>query len=613
MRGLCGWFTEGAADGARAASGEVLQRMLGASPVPVEAVESRAFPGAGLAVFGSVARPRLVELDGLFLAVAGHPRLLGGGGSRNADLAELARALITRGKEALADIGGDFALAAWDSRKQRGLLAVDRIGVHQLVYTRVGDALAFATTLDLLAGYPGATRTLSPQALYDYLYYHVVPGPQTVYAGMQRVPPGHCIEFGAGSTAAQPRPYWRMRFTEELDLPVDELKRQFTELLQASVREAAEGAASGAFLSGGTDSSTVSGTLGRVSGQPARTFSIGFDVPGYDETAYARIAARHFGCDHHEYYVTPKDVVETLPRVAASYDQPFGNASAVPAYHCARVARENGVLRMLAGDGGDELFGGNERYAKHHLLGLYGRVPSALRGGLIEPLVSLPGVGALAPLRKLRSYVEQAKPAMPARYESYNLLQHLGVGEVLTPEFQAAIDTGHPRQLLTEAHAPFAGDSLINQMLGIDLRFILADGDLPKVTHMCNLAGVDVTFPLLDDRIIDFSRQLPSDLKLRGTKLRWFFKQALLDFLPPEIITKQKHGFGLPVGHWLLEHKPLHDLAVDSINLLKPRGIVRPQFVNQLLDVKLKEHPGYFGTMVWILMMLGLWLDSRKL
>src|SRR4029453_16815832 len=141
-------------------------------------------------------------------------------------------------------------------------------------------------------------------------------------------------------------------------------KDEFISLLQAAVRDASEHARSGAFLSGGTDSSTVSGMLARASDAPAPTFSIGFDVPGYDEMAYARIAARHFGCEQHEYYVTPGDVVDAVPRIAASYDQPFGNASAIPTYYCAKLARESGISRLLAGDGGDELFGGNERYAK---------------------------------------------------------------------------------------------------------------------------------------------------------------------------------------------------------------------------------------------------------
>jgi asparagine synthase (glutamine-hydrolysing) len=546
------------------------------------------------------------------LAVVGHPRLRDDGG-RSADPSALLRTLQARGKDALADIGGDFALAAWDGQRRRGLMAVDRIGVHQLVYGRANGALAFASSLDMVGGYPGVRRDLSAQGLFDYLFYHVSPGPRTIFTDLCRVPPGHCIEFGAGA-AGEPRAYWSMQFNEQPGQPQDALKQEFVSLMQGAVQDAAGGDASGAFLSGGTDSSTVSGMLARAGKGPARTFSIGFDVAGYDEMEYARIAARHFGCEHHEYYVTPQDVVDAVPKIAASYDQPFGNASAVPTYYCAKLAREHGVTRLLAGDGGDELFGGNERYAKHHLLGLYQRVPEALKRFLIEPMaLSMPGTERIAPLRKLRSYVEQARPPMPQRYASYNLLMYLGQANVFTPEFLASVDPEHPQKLLAEAHAPYAGASLINQMLGIDLRFILADGDLPKVTHMCELAGVDVAFPMLDERVIEFSQRLAADLKLRGTTLRWFFKQALSDFLPPAVITKQKHGFGLPVGEWLIGHKPLFDLAADSIGTLRQRGIVQPRFIDELLATRLREHPAYFGTMVWVLMMLGLWLESRKL
>ena len=609
MRGLCGWFSDQAdADGPAA-----LQRMLAAEHARVVNAEWRCTPQAGLAIHGTAARPRLHESDGFLLAIVGHPRWCEGN-RRSADDADLLRALQTRGKDALSQIGGDFALAAWDSRRQRGLLAVDRIGVHPLVYGRSGRALAFGSSLDLVAGYPGVRTELSAQGIFDYLFYHVSPGPETIFSGLMRVPPGHCIEFDSNGVHA-PTAYWSMQFQERTNQSFDELKSEFVALLQAAVGEAAQGpGSSGAFLSGGTDSSTVSGMLARAGGGAPRTFSIGFDVEGYDEMEYARIAARHFGCEQHEYYVTPKDVVEAVPKIAASYDQPFGNASAIPTYYCAKFAREHGITRLLAGDGGDELFGGNERYAKQHLLSLYGRVPRALRSGLIEPLLmSTPGIGRVPPLRKLRSYVEQARPPMPQRYESYNLLMYLGNSSVFTPDFLSSVDTEHPRQLLAQAHAPYANASLINQMLGIDLRFILADGDLPKVTHMCELADMDVAFPLLDERLIEFSQRMPADLKLRGTTLRWFFKQALSDFLPPQIIKKHKHGFGLPVGAWLVGHPPLFDLAAHGVGMLRDRGIVRREFIDELFGARLREHSAYFGTMAWVLMMLGLWLESRGL
>jgi asparagine synthase (glutamine-hydrolysing) len=608
MRGLCGWFSTRTGEDGEA----LLDQMLAANRTPPVNPALKASAQAGLAVFGISARPRLLEDDGFLLAVVGHPHW-DEGGKRVEDDTVLLHGLRAQGKGALAQVSGDFALAAWDPRRRCGLLAIDRIGVHQLVYAPAGDSLAFASTLDALAGFPGVERRLTPQGIYDYLYYHVSPGPATIYEGLLRLPPGHCIEFGTGGVDV-PRAYWTMRFREEPGASPAALKEEFVALLETAVREAAGRSSSGAFLSGGTDSSTVTGMLARSSDGPARTFSIGFDVPGYDEMAFARIAARHFGCEQHEYYVTPGDVVDAVPRIAASYDQPFGNASAIPTYYCAKLARESGVDRLLAGDGGDELFGGNERYAKYHLLGLYQKVPRALRSYLVEPvMLSTPGLRHIPLVRKLQSYVQQARPPMPERYSSYNLLMHLGQENIFSAEFLSSIDVDRPQKLLADAFQPYANASLVNQMMGIDLRFTLADGDLPKVTNMCDLAGVDVAFPMLDDRIVEFSQRLTPDLKLRGTQLRWFFKQALCDLLPPEVITKEKHGFGLPVGAWLVDHKPLFDLAADGISCLRRRGIIQPRFIDELLDKRMREHAAYFGNMVWVLMMLGLWLDSRKL
>jgi asparagine synthase (glutamine-hydrolysing) len=326
---------------------------------------------------------------------------------------------------------------------------------------------------------------------------------------------------------------------------------------------------------------------------------------------YARIASRHFGTEHHEYYVTPDDVVDALPMIASAYDQPFGNASAVATYYCARLAKSDGVTRLLAGDGGDELFGGNTRYAKQYQLSLYEKLPASLRRTLIEPLLSARGSAAFPLVRKARSYVEQASRPMPARYDAYNLVERLGPQNVFTPEFLSCVDLGAPLTLIGETYGRFCRSSLINQMLGIDLKFTLADNDLPKVTRMCELAGVEVAFPLLDEAVVELSSHLPANLKLRGTALRYFFKEALRDFLPGEILVKQKHGFGLPVGAWLTEHRGLSALAGDCLSSLKARDIIAPTFIDQLLQEHIRAHPAYFGTMAWVLMMLELWFQKH--
>ena len=205
-----------------------------------------------------------------------------------------------------------------------------------------------------------------------------------------RLLPGEYLIYRKGRIETQR--YWEMQFLEDRKRPFQELKEDFLGVLRSSVREAAGGEEVGAFLSGGTDSSTIAGMLGEVTGEPARTYSIGFDASGYDEMAYARIAAKHFGTRHREYYVTPDDIVTAIPQIAAVFDQPFGNSSAVPAFYCARMARDDGLSRMLGGDGGDELFGGNTRYAKQYLFSLYEQVPRLLRKAIIEPVVlGIPG------------------------------------------------------------------------------------------------------------------------------------------------------------------------------------------------------------------------------
>ena len=365
------------------------------------------------------------------------------------------------------------------------------------------------------------------------------------------------------------------------------------------------------FLSGGTDSSTVAGMISLASGRQAATYSIGFDAQGYDEMEFARLAAKHFKTEHHEYYVTPADLVRSIPAMAAHYDQPFGNSSALPAYYCAKMAREDGVSKLLAGDGGDELFGGNTRYSKQRVFGWYDYMPDFLQKGLMEPVLGTRAAAAIPLTRKAGSYVEQARVPMPDRLQMYNLMTRLGVAEVLTPGMMAQIDTTLPLQLQREVWQANSQCSHLNQELAFDWRFTLAESDLPKVAGATRFADISVGYPMLDDRLLAFSLKLPTAYKLKGLKLRWFFKEALRGFLPDDILTKKKQGFGLPFGVWANQTPALKALAKDSLESLAARGIVRSDFVQSLLTVRLAEHPGYFGEMVWILMMLEQWLAAK--
>ncbi len=541
-------------------------------------------------------RPRFVEPRVAALAAQRGPAFA---------CAELVRA---KGADAPAGIRGHYALAAIDLGARRVTLATDRFAVFPVFYGAGSGRFAFADRAAELR--LGREPELDPQAIYDYLHFHVVPAPRTVFRDVFRLEGADVIV--ADAAGERRRRYWTPRFAADGAADVAALKGELRTRVRQAVAREADGERVGCFLSGGTDSSTVAGMLGEVTRRPARTFAIGFDAEGYDEMKYARIAARHFATEHHEHYLTPEELVRSIPEVAAHFDQPFGNSSALPAYYCARMARAAGVGKLLAGDGGDELFGGNTRYAKQKLFAAYAAVPGALRRGVVEPLLlRLPGTGRLPLIRKLASYVRQARTPMPERMEAYNLLARLGVAEVLEPGFLALVDPGAPAEAQRETYAAGAGESLVDRMLEYDWKYTLADNDLPKVCGAAALAGVRVGFPFLADEVVDFSLALPASLKVKGLRLRHFFKEALRGFLPDATIAKRKHGFGLPFGVWLARHAGLRELAGESLARLATRGIVRSDFLDALLERKLAEHPAFYGEMVWILMMLEQWLAAR--
>ena len=509
------------------------------------------------------------------------------------------------GTKAAERVAGDFAVALREPGG-RVFLAVDRFAIRSLCYRQLGEQLLFAERADQLAD---STTEIDPQAIFDYLYAHAIPSPRTIYKGIYRVPPAHAVLFENNRLTVAP--YWLPAFDERAPQSFDQLRDQFRALLQQATARQLDGGKAGCFLSGGTDSSTVAGMIGLAHGAPAATYSIGFEAEGYDEMAFARIAAGRYNTEHHGYYVTPDDLAHSIPMVAASYDQPFGNSSALPAYYCAKMAKDDGVTRILAGDGGDELFGGNTRYAKQRLFDCYQHIPGGIRQGLMEPLLGSKLAGSLPLVRKAASYVEQASVPMPDRLQMYNLITRLGLAQTLTTDFLAQVNISSPLQHQRQVWAAAQTASNTNRELAFDWRYTLAESDLPKVCGTTRLAGLDVGFPMLDDDLLAFSMHLPVDYKLKGLKLRWFFKEALRGFLPDEIITKKKQGFGLPFGVWLTRHEALRKLASESVHGLADRGILRRDFVETLLARHLFEHPGYYGEMIWISMILEQWLRAH--
>ncbi len=516
--------------------------------------------------------------------------------------------------DCLNSLKGAFFIVIMDHKRQRCIAATDRLGQISVYYTHDSAGFVIANRASLVLSLSNADSAIREQGIYNYIYFHMVPAPETIYRGVRKLQAGHCLI--ATHNQLEVKRYWAPTFEEKPSDSIDALGNELRDILTRSVARALPGSASstGSFLSGGLDSSSVTGALSSLGNYPA--FSIGFAAEGYDEIEFARLTASHFGVSLNEYYVTPEDVVSALPLVATSYEEPFGNSSALPAYFCAKLAAKHGVDLLLAGDGGDELFAGNERYGKQLLFEYYQRLPGFLRRGLLEPLCfRLPD--ALPYASKARSYITQANIALPERLQTYNFLHQFDPDQLFQQDLLQEITRHEPKELQQDVYNTPKDASELNRMLFLDWQFTLADNDLRKVNHMCALAGIEVRYPMLDDELLEFACRIPSHWKLKSnlrdsnSGLRHFYKRSLSGWLPQRTIDKNKKGFGLPFGVWMRDHKPLQDMAYDTLTDIKQRHLFRPEFIDQAINQHRQGHAAYYGELIWVLMVLELWLAKH--
>ncbi len=515
------------------------------------------------------------------------------------------------GLDFVSYLKGAFSIALIDQNKKCTILALDPIGQKSLYYGRTQKGIVFGSMLSDVVSHPEINSGISHQTVFDYVYFHHCPSPRTIYEDLSKLEGGQIIVFEQGSLRV--KYFVKSVFLEEPLVSEEESCTKLRSTLASSVKQLAlNSEKTGAFLSGGLDSSTISGLLAQVYPGRCKTFSIGFPVDGYDETEYARIAANHFNTQRHEYCLTPEDTLSSIKKIASFYDEPFGNSSAIPTYYCAKLAKENGVERLLAGDGGDELFAGNERYLKQLLFERYKYIPVPLRTVINSMLNKTPNLLLENKLiYKAKRYVDQASIPLPDRLQDYNFLHRHSAREVFTDDFLSDVNENIPIQLLRESYNRPENASALNRMLVMDWKTTLHDSDLVKVNKMCDLAGVDVVYPMLDSAVVDLSRKIPSSVKTKNGQLRGFFKQAFSDFLPKEILNKPKHGFGLPFGVWVKDVKPLREFAYDSVSDLGQRHYIKKSFLDHAIRMHQNVHASYYGELIWVLMMLEQWFATR--
>jgi asparagine synthase (glutamine-hydrolysing) len=499
---------------------------------------------------------------------------------------------------------GGFSVVVWDKNQRRLFAAVDAFGIKRLAWYASADSVLIATRADALrAATP--PLTINPRTIANVLNFSSSLGPETIFKEVHRLAPGTTLI--ANDAGVRTDVFWMMQYGLGTESSEESLGQELEAVLQESVRVHATGVSPiGAFLSGGTDSSTVVGLLTRLFGEGLDAFSIGFQEAGFSELEYAAVAARAFRARHHTYLVTARDTLEALPHIVRSFDEPFGNSSAVATYFCARLAASAGVRTLLAGDGGDELFGGNERYAVDKIFESYFLLPAWLRRGVVEPAARLP-----LPVirRRARGYLRRAHMRGVERMLSFQFLRTHDPTHVFEDGFLRALEDYTVLDIPARHYAFAPARDHLDRLLYVDMKITLADNDLPKVTCMSQLAGIRTRFPFLDRDIAEFSGRIPAGLKVNGFQKRYLFKRAFRRLLPREILQKKKHGFGIPVALWMRSDPGLRDLAQDTLRSSRAlaRGYFRRAFIEDLFTKHQSGTDTYYGDTLWTFLMLELW------
>ncbi len=522
----------------------------------------------------------------------------------HSDTEAIVHAYEEYGRDCVEHLRGMFAFAIWNEKTRELFIARDRVGKKPLYYTTTSTGtLIFGSELKSLGEFPGFAREINLEALDAYLTFGYVPDPLTIFQGVHKLAPGHCLSFKDGEVSL--RQYWDFPYAEpqpepassELDC-IEELRA----LLDESVRtRLIADVPLGAFLSGGIDSSAVVGLMAQHMNQPVKTFSIGFHEDSYNELKYARIAARKFGTDHHEFIVTPEvcDIVEEL---VWHFDEPFADSSAIPTYMVSKLAREH-VKVVLSGDGGDELFAGYTRYATHRRRRGFTHLPRLVREKVMQPLgASLPH-GAWG-----RNYIHKvALPPIDRYIEDVSIFTRLNKPLLYTDALRRQLGNSEPGKQFRDYAAGSRVDGSLDPLLYLDSKTYLPGDILTKVDRMTMAVGLEARVPLLDHKLIEFvCTRIPSHMKLKGLETKHILKRAVQNFVPPEILHRPKQGFGVPIDQWL--NDKLRDRLRDTLTEPRTmqRGYVEPQYVNVLLDEHARGRRDH-ATELWTLFVLELW------
>jgi asparagine synthase (glutamine-hydrolysing) len=498
---------------------------------------------------------------------------------------------------------GMFAFALWDRQERKLHLVRDRLGIKPLYYGRAGSAFVFASELKAIWQHPDFNGEIDRDALALYMRHNYVPSPHCIYKGLHKLQPGCILTLDSAAAAPQVRRYWSAKEVAQaghqspLQVGDPEAVEQLHQLLIRAVRlRMIADVPLGAFLSGGVDSTTVVALMQAQSNRPVKTFTVGFHEDGYNEAIHAKKVAKHLGTDHTELYLTPKEALDVVPMLPAMYDEPFSDPSQIPTYLVSKLARRD-VTVSLSGDGGDELFGGYNRYAlTKRIWNFMKPFPIPIRTLAASMLQAVPPERIDTAFRMLRPLLPKSLHHGASGDKASKLAALLSLDSPQALYYRMLSHWKNPSEIVLNSHEPGTvreclaemsmNTSIEESMMLTDLLQYLPDDILTKVDRASMAVGLEARIPLLDHRVVEFAWKLPLRLKIRKSDSKWILRQVLHRYVPRELMKRPKMGFGVPLDRWL--RGPLRSWAE---HLLSPKSLLD----HGLFDVdrvreKLREH-----------------------
>lgn len=503
----------------------------------------------------------------------------------------------------VAAFEGMFAIAIWDARRQRLILARDRFGKKPLFYAEGHGGLTFASELHALLLDPTIPRELDPHALEYYLTYRSIPAPRSIFRAVRKLPPAHVLVAEPSGTRLHR--YWSLRYLPKLAISEPEAAERLLVLLTEAVKKRLISEVPlGAFLSGGVDSSAVVALMAQLSGAPVKTFSVGFEEASFNELPHARRVAQRFGCEHHEFVVRPW-AVDVLPTLIHHFGEPFADSSAVPTFYLCKLSRQY-VTVAMNGDGGDEAFAGYQRHLAHRFAESWQRAPASLRRPLrwMSRAVLPTRVDPKALVSRFHRFLEASELSRIDRYR-----QWVGVfsGDLLTQVCLLKADADEADQeVLGPLFEEARGLDAVDAALAVDTAFYLPTDLLVKMDIMSMAHSLETRSPFLDHHLVEFTARLPTPLKLRGWTSKYLLKRILRGVIPAENLHREKAGFSVPIAAWfrgeLREFMADHLLASHAAR----GGLLRQPAMTMIVTEHLRGRTNY-GQHLWTLLVLELW------